>query len=83
MVKKFFKEYKQEVDNHFEYENQTVFPELFGPNFNEKSIYEKGMEFMLSECLRSTCIKKCSYLKKSLGSKNASEESAKTILKLI
>jgi len=60
-----------------------IFPELFGPYFTEDNLYKKGMEFLLSQYKRTTCIESCQILKKLLGEKNASLESARTILESI
>lgn len=60
-----------------------IFPELFGPNLTENNLYEMGVEFLMSEYKRSLCIEQCYSLKKALGEKDASLESARAILELI
>ena len=60
-----------------------LFPELFGPNLNESALYKKGHDFLQSEWVRSTCIEKCKQLHSLLGTKNASQEAARTILQSI
>ncbi|MCP5505658.1 MAG: lipid-A-disaccharide synthase [Chlamydiales bacterium] len=57
-----------------------LFPELFGPNLNEKTLLKKGWDFMHSEYIRSECIEKCKKLKTLLGKKDASKEAARVIL---
>ena len=63
--------------------NQEVFPELFGPNFTEKALYQKGSEFMISQCKRAECIEMCNGLKRALGKKDASKNAARAILEHI
>jgi lipid-A-disaccharide synthase len=60
-----------------------IFPELFGPHFTEDALYKKGMEFLLSQYRRTTCTESCHILKKLLGEKNASQESARAIIESI
>ncbi|MGE0199247.1 MAG: lipid-A-disaccharide synthase [Simkaniaceae bacterium] len=62
---------------------QEIFPELFGPYLTEEALYQKGIEFLLSEYKRRACIENCHHLKKLLGEKDASLESARAILELI
>lgn len=57
-----------------------LFPELFGPNLKEETLYHKVQEFMLSEYVRSSCIEKCKKLKGFLGKKDASKEAARAII---
>lgn len=60
-----------------------LFPELFGPNFSEKALYEKMIEFTLSEYKRGSCIEKCKRVQSLLGQKNASQEVARKIISAI
>ena len=60
-----------------------IFPELFGPHFTEDNLFKKGMEFLLSQYKRSACTDACQVLKKLLGEKDASHETAHTILNTI
>lgn len=60
-----------------------LFPELFGPNLKERSLYKKAQEFMLSEYIRTSCIEKCKKLKDFLGKADASKEAARAIIESI
>lgn len=57
-----------------------LFPELFGPNLQERTLLKKGRDFMHSEYIRSGCIEKCKKMKSLLGKKDASKEAARVIL---
>jgi lipid-A-disaccharide synthase len=60
-----------------------LFPELFGPNLTEDSLYKKVNDFMLSEYKRLECIEGCKRLKNQLGKQDASKEAARAILEFI
>lgn len=62
--------------------NSEVFPELFGPNFTEETLYEKATSFISDTPERQRCLTNCSKLKKTLGDQDASTEAATLCLQL-
>jgi len=58
-----------------------VFPELFGPNFTEKNLYQK-ISALIEGTERRICKASCQALKDQLGDGNASQEAAKYVLQL-
>ncbi|MBS0605631.1 MAG: lipid-A-disaccharide synthase [Parachlamydiales bacterium] len=61
--------------------NSEVFPELFGPNFTEKNLYQK-ISALIEGTERRICKASCQALKDQLGDGNASQEAAKYVLQL-
>lgn len=62
--------------------NSEVFPELFGPNFTEKNLYQK-ISSLISGTERKICKASCQALRKQLGARNASREAANYVLQLL
>jgi lipid-A-disaccharide synthase len=58
----------------------TVFPELFGPNFTKESLLTHCEKMIGDENTRSLCRNQCRALKESLKDKNASLEAANLVL---
>lgn len=62
--------------------NAELFPELFGPNFTEKNLYQK-ISSLIEGSQRKICQASCHALKERLGDQNASQEAAKFVDGLI
>jgi lipid-A-disaccharide synthase len=60
--------------------NSSVFPELIGPHFTAKALYENVKNFITSPELREQCRQKCLSIKALLGHKDGSSEAARRIL---
>lgn len=60
--------------------NTRVFPELFGSNLNEKSLFEEAKHLLLNS---EDAILKCKELKRLLGEEKAEEKAAKILEKFL
>ncbi len=55
---------------------EAVFPELFGPNFTEESLYSHVSIFLKDSKIRDACKQKCQTIATSLGEKESLKEAA-------
>ena len=63
--------------------NRSVFPELFGPNLTEESLFFWAHKFLVEEEARIECKKGCKEILKSLGMKSSAEEAANSIFSTV
>lgn len=62
--------------------NEEVFPELFGPNLTEESLFFEAHNLTFDPEIRKNCLAGCEKVKRALGEQEASNEAAKAILSL-
>lgn len=60
-----------------------VFPELFGPNLTEKTLFFWAKKLLSDEQTRIECLKQCEKVRKILGVNRASSEAAKAIFSCV
>lgn len=60
--------------------NEKVYPELFGPHLSASSLYAAALELADSPEARKLCLEGCLRLRKALGTKDSSQETALHIL---
>lgn len=63
--------------------NETIFPELFGPNLTEQNFYLEAKKLLLDPIAQSRCLSGCKKIRTLLGETHASQEAAKAILELV
>ena len=64
-------------------DSKEVFPELFGPYFNEKTLFAKSSEMWFDSEARNRCLEGCQNVRKSLGMSNAAEKASEAVLSLV
>ncbi len=62
--------------------SQAVYPELFGPNLTEASLFHWAQKLWFDEAARSACQAGCETVRSLLGSQPASQTAASAILSL-
>lgn len=60
--------------------NESVFPELFGPNLTEEALFIAAQTLFYDPQKREKCLAGCEKVKKTLGTKKAALSAAKSLI---